>query len=279
MKRRKPIRVCIPGGASHAPTLAGGLYYLDTVYDVVAVAGASAGALSAIAYAFGVDLAELTRVLMKLLQKDRVLDRSLGATGRYGRCAWNVIGEAVKELVGAETTLGQALTPLVVVVTDARTSRPVYLSSWATPNVLVWEAAAATSALIPLASMKYIPSYRPGRLYYDGGFTDNNPDHVFDSAPEPTWSFDLVGPDRDGDGQDDEIPLGEWQFDKAAMSVAKSLTYAAGASKSRRTDRVCIPLRAKGSGLDFSLTPDQITDRIRTGWNDTRDFVRSNPLL
>jgi len=273
MLRRKPIRVCVPGGASHAPTLAGGLYYLDTVYDVVAVAGASAGALSAIAYAFGVPLKDLLRVLTRLLQKDRVLDRSLAATGRYGRCAWEVIGEAVKELVGAHTTMGEALVPLLIVVTDARTSRPVYLSSWATPNVLVWEAAAATSALIPLASMKYIPSYRPGRLYYDGGFTDNNPDHVFDSAPEPTYSFRLAGPDRDGDGIEDEIDLGEWQFDRAAMSIAKSLTYAPGSSKSRRTDRVCIPLRAKGSGLDFSLTPKEIEDRFKTGWDDTHNYL------
>lgn len=273
-RERQRIYVCVPGGASHAPTLGGGLYELDKEFDIIGGSGASAGALNIIALAFGVDAKELLKLYQELLQHDRILDKSVRAAPRYGRCLWQVIGEAVSKLLGKDARMGDALIPIAICVTNARKSRPLYVTSWTHPHAKVSEVATATSALIPLARMVYIPSLDLGlTLFYDGGFTDNNPDHLFDDKPEPTWSMHLVDTDRDADGEEDEIALHEWDFDAAALSVARSITYAASARKSERKDRVCIPIQALGSGLNFNLTPAQTEARFRAGAAGVRTFL------
>jgi predicted acylesterase/phospholipase RssA len=262
---RPAVNAVLPGGATHVPTLGGALYALQKHASVLRVAGVSAGALMAIAFAFGIPESRILHILQDLLADEKILDKSVLAAKRFGRCSWRRIPDAVVDMLGKGTTLGESPIPLTIVVTDAWTSRPVYLSSLTTPKVLVEEAAGATSAILPVASMQYLPSYLPKRLYFDGGFTDNFPDQVWDREPEPTVSFSLVGKDVDNDGQDDVRPVREWDFDDAAMAVANALTFAASASKSSRDDRVHVPLKTIGSGFDFSLTPAETKARWDAG--------------
>lgn len=272
MKPREPVWAVLPGAASHAPDEAGALYELDSVFDILGVAGVSAGAINGAVYAFGLDLHTVSGLYEELLQKDRMLDRSLLAAPRFGMCEWKVVQDQLHKLLGKKTTLGQSIIPLCVVVTDARSSRPVYFSSWATPDVNVGEVVGGSTALIPLASMRYIPSYVPVRLYYDGGFTDNFPNHVFDDRAERTVAFKLIETDRDKDNREDDIDFHEWDMGGAAASVVRSVTYAASASKTTRDDQLIIPIHLQGSGLDFSLSVQEIRDRIKNG----REAVRTS---
>ena len=260
------VYLIAPGGTSHVVTLGGAVYAVDALANVYGIAGTSAGGLNALAYAFGVQAKELLKLYQDLLQTDRILDRSIFAASAYGLCKFDTIRTALNRLLGANARLGDALIPLILVVTDAHTGRPVYLSSEKTPKVMCSEAGTATASLVPLSRMQFMPSLVPGRLYYDGGFTDNCPDHVFEDRPHKTLILDLQV-----DHEDDAIPIHNAM--DAAKSVARSLTYAQSAKKNTRTDTVTVPVPVRGSGFDFSLTPDVSAKR----WMDGARAVLNHP--
>jgi predicted acylesterase/phospholipase RssA len=251
----------LPGGASHASTLAGAALAIDERVDVVGWSGVSAGFLIAALGAFG-ELPRARPLLDRMLQGNRVLDPN-GIDGDLGLCAWEVIPRIVDDVFGADARMGDALTPLVGVVTSADCGGPVYLSKLATPGALLREVARASTALVPLARMVRIPSLGTTmspdlRLFFDGGFTDNLPDHVFDDEHEPTISVRLgqfpggIVRVQSGD------PIGQ------AFAVARAVTFAQCRSKSRR-EVVRVDIDAVGSGLDFDLTPVEIRERIQRG--------------
>jgi len=260
---KRACYVSLPGGASHVATLAGAARALDRECDVLGWSGVSAGALVAIAKAFGVDDDKIRDVLLHWLQKDRILDASPVALvdGLIGVCHWERIPLIVDDLIGEGARMGDAVVPLVVVVTDLDTRSPVYFSKRHTPNALVREVARATSALVPLGCPVEIPSYvrvRTGELHIDGGFTDNTADAVWDRVPERRIAVRLKhrappSPVRRGD------IIGQ------AIAVVGSLTYAEGLMRSRRTDGMVCDVEAIGDGMDFSLTETQILTRYATG--------------
>lgn len=257
-----------PGGASHVATEAGAALGLLDELEPAGASGVSAGFLVAVLVAFGL-IDKAPALLTKMLQKNRVLDLK-HPDGNLGLCAWNVVPELVDELLGPNARMGDSPIPLVGVVTNADTGRPLYLSKKHAPKVLVRDVARATSAILPLASMVTMPSMGTDmspdrRLFYDGGFVDNLPDHVFDARPEPTISMTL--------GTDDSI-IRVPSFDvdaKAALlqalAVVRAVTFAQSQRKSRRAhvDGVHINLHAVGSGLDFNLTSEVIAARIARG--------------
>lgn len=255
-----------PGGASHVATIAGSALELDKRGAVVGVAGVSAGGLVAIAHAFD-RLDDLPGLLRLWLQKNRLLD--VVPDGRIGICAHRMVPRIIDELIGPGRKMGEASIPLCLVVT--RASRPVYLSSWATPDVLVSHAGRGTSALVPLFPMVEIPSLGTALSpdvvkTYDGGFVDNLPDHVFDGRVDPTVSVSLrpIEPttgraDRTGDD-----PLSQ------AMDILGAVTFAPAQRKTRRTDGRHIVVDAYGSGLDFNLSVADIDKRIESGRRGVR---------
>jgi predicted acylesterase/phospholipase RssA len=258
----KPLAfVALPGGASHVATIAGAAEALDERVDVIGWAGVSAGFLVAALAAFG-ELHQMRHLLEKMLQKNRVLD--IRPDGKLGICAWEVIPALVDEIVGADARLSDAKVPLCGVVTSADTCSPMYLSSWATPNVLVRELARATSAIHPLAPFVPIPSLGTERspdirLFIDGGFTDNLPDHVFDARPSaPTISVSLKAPDN-------LVRVREGDHIGQAVAVVGAVTFAQGRRKTRRSDGVVVDVDANGSGLDFDLSLEEIRHRVASG--------------
>lgn len=265
-------RVCVslPGGASHVATLAGAARAIDEACDVVGWAGVSAGGLVAIAKAFGVDDARLREVLVKYLQSNRMLDATPLALvdGLIGVCHWEVIPRIVDDLIGEGKTLGEALTALVLVVTDADTGSPIYLSKRDTPRVLVREAARATAALVPLAPMVEIPSlgWRQGGLFFDGGFTDNTCDAVWDDRSEPRIAVRL------GDGAIGHT-VARGDLVGQSLAILRALMHSEGKLQSTREDGWSVVVSANGDGLDFSLTPTQILLRDRTGYDDARAML------
>lgn len=257
MKER--VACVLPGGASHVATLEGVAEVVDSEFDVVAWGGVSAGFLVALMAAFGL-LNKAPKLLLDSLQENRVLD--FGLDGKVGLCRWEVIPRLVDEVLGVDARLGDSKVPLVGVVTSADTGKPVYLSSWSSPTAKCREVARASSALLPLAPMVTLPSLgtvlSPDvRLYYDGGFTDNLPDHVFDHLPERTVSVSLRSEDSNRVRSDDVVGQ--------ALSVMQAVTFAAGQRKSRRQDGILIDVDAVGSGLDFDLSPREVRSRINRG--------------
>lgn len=252
-----PVSCAVQGGASHVATLAGGLYTLDERVDIVRVIGTSAGALAAVALAFGVDSLKALGAITELLADNRVLD--FGTAGGHGLCRWGRLRHAIVRLVGEDATFADALIPCSVVVCDAYERRPVVFGTENTPKVKVHEAATASAALWPLADMQTIPSSgRGSRLFFDGGFARNLAADEWDGHPEPMVALRLnrttvaVDPVRD-------IP-------HAAMAVLETMLWSADhAHLSSRADAVVVDLDAIGSGLDFDLTREQVLERWTCG--------------
>jgi len=252
-----------PGGAGHALALAGADSALDELGPALGYAGVSAGALIAIARAFGIGHARLQAVLERLLQQDRLLDIAPLRLGDAGLCAWDVVPRTIDELLGRGVTMGEARVPLIVVVTDLDSGAPRYLSSQHTPRVLVSEAARATSAFPGIAPQLTIPSLGTAmspdiRLHTDGGVTDNTADHVWDDRVAPRVALRLVGSEplrrvRHGE------PIAQ------ALALFNALTFAPSTLKSRRLDGVVIDVPRVGDGLDFSLSTDEMRARWRAG--------------
>lgn len=249
---------CYPGGASHVVGLAAADEALDEVSTPLGYAGASAGALVAIARAFGVRHARIREAITALVQGNRVLDVSfvIGDGGIYG---WNVIPAVVDSLVGKGKKLGEASKRLVVVVTDLDAGAPIYFDS-ANPahaNVLVSELARATSAIPGVAPQVRIPSfgaglYSPGiKLHADGGTCDNTADHVFDGEAAPRIALRLVGPQ--------ELPTRVRYGDPLtqALAVFRSVLWSSSQIKSRRIDGVVVDIPTVGSGFDFDVSVDE----------------------
>ena len=267
--------VCYPGGASHVATIAGADAALGELINIVGVSGVSAGALVAIARAFRVERSALAAVLEDLLQDNRVLDVAPFRLGDGGICAWEVIPKAVLRLVG-RVTFADAHIPLCIVATNLDTGTPRYLSSWATPRVRIHEAARATSAIPVLAPTVAIPSLGTEmspdvRLHCDGGLTDNTADHAFDASPVPRIALRLAG-------GDDVVRVRHGDNVGQALATFRASTWAASRLKSTRLDGLVIDLPAPGSGLDFSLSVDEIRARWRAGYDAVMrraDGVRS----
>jgi len=262
--------VAFPGGASHVATIAGAALELDKRGVILGAAGVSAGGLVAIATAFG-QLDKLGDLLRHWLQSSRILD--IWPDGKLGICKGERIPSIIDALIGPGARMSDADMPLVLVVTRrvAGRTRPVYLSSWATPNVLVSEAGGATAALVPLFPMRTIPSLGTSMSpdivkSYDGGFTDNLPDHVFDGRVDPTVSvgLDVIESKTGKPSVTRDDPLSQ------ALDIVDAVTFAQSLRKTRRTDGMHIPVRAEGSGLDFDLLSAETDRRIENGRRGVR---------
>lgn len=253
---RLQVSAALTGGASHVATIAGGLYTLDTLVDIVRIVGTSAGALAAIGLAFGIAPEEVLALLQRLLAKDAVLD--FGTAGGHGLCRWEVIRKAIRSLVG-DAKMSDALIPLHIVVCDAYEQRPVVFSSEKTPHVLVHEAGTASAAIWPLADMQQVPSSgRGNRLFFDGGFARNLAADEFDGNPERPVSLFLVP------GPVEVTPVRSVK--DAAVSVLSTMLWSADhAHGSSRPDAVPIGLPAIGSGFNFNLTPAETKARWQAG--------------
>jgi hypothetical protein len=263
----RKIRRTLPGGASHAITIAGLVKAssaiaasLDLVVD--GNAGASAGGVLALCESFGVPHDFQRAMIEELLQNNRVLDFAPPDL-RFGLCRWEVIAEMCDRVFGKGARLGDASSAVVVGVTDVTLGGMRYLSKRDTPHVLVREAASATAAFPGAAGFIPIPSLTRNEWhrFSDSGVIDNTCDAVFDALDSPPrLGFRLVDPSPEVMRFDDG---GSWPQGMAALFRASRVS--ANLVKSKRTDGLMIDVEAVGDGLDFSLTKTQLRTRHANG--------------
>ena len=262
----KPKRnFVISGGASHGATLWGALLPCLDRYEPSGWCGASIGAIIAAGMAVGLDRVVLESALVDLFQKNRLTGgkdlvrfhpRILWSRGG-GLHDWAHVRKAIQKLFG-NLRMQDAKQPLTIVVGDIYTTTPVYISSETHPDVLIWEALTASTAISPLADAQTIPSLGTGnRLYVDGGWGNNVPVQVFAESPDPTVVIYLAKP-----------PQGEVEKREGVVGVllgCLELALYANPDLPGRQDDLHIPIVPKGSGLDFDLSPKEIRRRVLDG--------------
>jgi predicted acylesterase/phospholipase RssA len=277
MKRAKRYFV-IAGGASHGPTLWGGLQpWLDR-FEATGYAGASIGAVIAAGLALGLDRLFLETQMVRLFQKNALTGGSkvirfhprLVFTRESGMHDWSFVRAVLKDIFG-NAKMGDAKVPLCIVVADCYTERPVYVSSWQHPDAVIWEVLAASTAVFPVAAAQEIPSLGTGnRLYVDGGWGNNCPHDVFADKPDPTVSIYLTRKDSDKDGQPDPVRrAGFVQLLEACLNIG---LYVEPNIRSRQDD-IAVPIVPQGSGLNFNLTTDEIRARVSSGFRQSLNVL------
>lgn len=278
MANFKTCNMIISGGASHGADLWGAALVALTKYRPVRLAGASIGAVTAAGLACGMSPSELQAQLVKFFQKNTltggkapigIRPRVIWARGG-GLNDWSHVAAALKSIFGNKK-MGDVRAPLCIVVSDVYTRRPVYITSTEDPEVLIWEALAASTAVWPVADAQTIPSLgRGNRLYIDGGWSDNCPVTAWGDTAEPNVVLYLAPVDNDHDTLPDPVRTeGVADILGAALELA---LYASPAVPGRKQD-VLVPIATQGSGFDFDLTEAEIKRRIKNGVDQCRRLV------
>ena len=154
----KPARYLVmSGGASHGTDLWGASQVIHQRYDVIGYAAVSISAVLMAWMALGRDPNKLTP-LLNLFKSNRLTGgvdvlrphpRLLYAEGG-GLHDWSHVTRELKSIFG-NLRLKDCVKPLIVVVGDVYTSRPVYIDSRKHPEVVLWELLACATAVFPVA--------------------------------------------------------------------------------------------------------------------------------
>jgi predicted acylesterase/phospholipase RssA len=253
---------CFSGCGTAITGMLGAADEADNFIEFVGASGASGGAMVAAKKMFGVNSKKATDRICELLDGN-IIKFSVDALGRGGCLNWHVIGNVIDELFGVNCKLGDSPKPLVIAVTDLDWARQMYLSSTATPNVLLRDAIMASSAFmafatpackIPSLGTKLSPDIR---LFSDGGYTDNTVDDVFDNLPCPRILFRL---------KDEDFPKRIRDGDVFGIhgAVFRSMLWSANKPKSKRHDGLIVPVNVKND-WDFTKTKKRIQSEYLSG--------------
>ncbi|MFO0447389.1 MAG: patatin-like phospholipase family protein [Pseudomonadota bacterium] len=268
----REVDVVVAGGGSNAVSLAAALYTIARRRKVCRVAGTSAGGLSALAFAYGVDETRLLRQFEGSLSGNRLLDGSvLGLARRYGWCKGDALRAAAAILVGGEhVRLGDAKIPVAVVAADLYERRPRVLSSWETPNVLAVDAAVATAAIPLVFQAQTIRGLDVGnRLHVDGGTVKNAAFDLFDDNARPTIGI------RPRPSKTTATPVRSvGDYVKAMGSLL--LWSADNAHESAKASGAVVDVDAE-DGLDFDLSVEDVRRRWAAGVSAGEAFTRGAP--
>lgn len=247
--------------------LAGGAAAVHSVARVHGWAGVSAGSIIAAAKAFAVSDEGIRHALERVLSSGSALSVDPSGLSRGGLFSLEGLRAEIDDMIGRGRTMGDALVPLVVVVTDLDTGTPYYLSKKHHPRVSVVEAVLASSSFMSgVTPARTIPSLGTSlspdvRLWGDGGLTDNTADHVFDSKPYPRVLVRCT-PDHEISRVRDGDTLG------IALAQVRSMLFAQGMIKSRRDDGHVVEV---GRGpWDFFKSPDRVVREWGQGYDAAR---------
>jgi predicted acylesterase/phospholipase RssA len=255
------VDVVVQGGGSNVASLAAAAYEVQRRAHIERVCGTSAGGLVALALAFRVDDQRLLAFLQHFLQDNRLLDGDLGTLlTRWGWCRGEVLSRAVRSFIGEGARLGDAAIPIALIVGDMYLREPRILSSWATPDVWVEDAAAATCAIPFVFAPQVIRGLGPGtetRLHCDGGVAANFAMGIFDDHPRPTIGLRPVTP------QQRRRPVRT--LPDVIWAIAGLRQWAADHSiPTDKPAHVVVDVPAE-DGLDFSLAPADTQRRWAAG--------------
>lgn len=259
----------LQGGGSNAVGLAAAAYELRRRHPIQRIAGTSAGGLVALALAFDVDVARLQAILAHALADNRLLDGDIGCfLSRYGWCRGDALRQTARSLVGEGARMGDARTPVAVVVGDLYARAPRVLSSWSTPNVLVEDAAAATAAIPGVFAAQEIRGLGVGnRLHVDGGVSMNFAVDLFDDQPDVPTIGIRPEPLKQGLRPVRDLKAYLW-------ALAGLRQWAADNAYRSSKQRVTVVDVPAGDGLDFSLSAADIQQR----WDAGIDAMRRAQL-
>ena len=265
---RPVVAICTQGGGPEGDRLAGASARARDILVALGVdpvfAGASIGAIVAVLLAAGFTTAEILTLLLKYLQRNRMLDFTPKAVLALRLLEWERIGELVRTHLGPTACLGDLTHRVIVCVSDLDSGQPHYVDSEADPQVRIDELLRASCAVHPrITGAHTIPSLGSAlspdiKRKVDGGWTDNTVDGVHDQrAPriavrledEPTRVRSVW---QGGGLLDDDIAT----F-KCALNTASR-------PKSKRADGLDIVL-PRGRGWDFSKTPAQVRESWGVG--------------
>lgn len=254
------VDLVIQGGGSNVVGLASAAYELQRSRSIQRAAGTSAGALAALAIAYRVDEGRLRSVLEHALANNRLLDGDIGCfLSRYGWCRGDVLRATARNLVGEGARLGDAPIPVAVVVGDLYTRAPRVLSSWATPDVLVEDAATATAAIPGVFAAQTIRGLGVGfRLHVDGGVSMNFALDLFDDQPNVPTIGIRPAPERRRLEPVKDLRAYLWAIAGLRQWAADN-AYRSGKQLVRIVDV------QGGDGLDFSLSAADIQQRWDAG--------------
>lgn len=262
-KPRPPLAVdvVLSGGAGNMPCLSEALDVAKRVVRPRRLGGTSAGGLKALFEAFRVPADEQIAVQRELLSNNKLLDASVIALANGSLCRWRVIGETTDRVLGRGARLGDAAIPVFVVVSDLYQRKPLVVSSWEHPDVLVREVASATSAIWPVAAFQTIPSLGTGnRKFFDGGFAKNFAMDVFDDDPTtPTLGITLGVPPG-GVFRPARTRIAE------ALGVLETMLYSSdhGWLSSKNCSRAIV-IPSDFDGFDFNQSESQFDARRLLG--------------
>jgi len=265
--RRHDVYCTVGGGGPSVTYLAGGAAAVHSVARVHGWAGVSAGAIIAAAKAFAVSDEAIRHALERVLSKGTALQVDPAGLSRGGLFSLEGLRAEIDDMIGRGRTMGDALTPLVIVVTDLDTGTPTYLTKRLHPRVLVADAVIASSSFMSgVTPARTIPSLGTAlspdvRLFGDGGLTDNTADHVYDAKAYPRVHVRCT--------PDHEISrVREGDLPAIAAGQVRAMLWAQSQIKSRRDDGHVVDV---GRGpWDFIKSPDRVVREWGAGYDAAR---------
>ncbi len=162
MKTRKKVGLALSGGVARGPVHVGVITALERAgIPIDAIAGASAGALVGAAYCAGLEIPQLRKLAV-----DSNWSTVAGLSrSRHGLISFAKMEPYLQDLVGDVDICDLAI-PFIAVVTDMAHGIPVYLRRGRLSTAV--RASCSVPGVIS-------PVLIDGRLYCDGGVTDNLP--------------------------------------------------------------------------------------------------------
>ncbi len=254
------IDVVVAGGASHVAALTSAVIELAQHRDIRRIGGASAGAISAAALAFGVPATKQRELLSAVLTGNKLKDRSLWPPARYGLFKGDALLDALRSIFGG-ARMGDARMPLRITVCDLWTRAPAVIDSEDPKHrhLRVVDVLRCSAAIPVFFKAWTLPEVWGNRLFVDGGTSANFTLGMFDDDPRRTIGLRLEAK------QDAELRpvrnVGDF-----VGALAELVTWAsdnAHISTKRFADVVRIP--SPGSGFDFDLSEKEIEARWSAG--------------
>lgn len=252
-----PSAVClaVAGGGTNVIPLAAALFaamrrLAKARRTVKALVGSSAGGLSVLGAAMGVDEERLQAQLEGACSRGRLVEGSPLNLAMVG--AWATMAEFRRNaelVIGADTRLGSARIPVACMVGDHWTGKPLLVSSWEHPDVLAVDLACATSAIpyvFARQQIRGLPDALATHHYVDGGVAKNLASDELDRFGCPVVSFRPLSMDLPP--AEPVGPLGR------LLANARLLMHASNnAWESRHPDSVIVDVPCE-DGLNFSLS-------------------------
>jgi predicted acylesterase/phospholipase RssA len=256
------VSLAVTGGGTNVIALAAALYAIlrrlsQQGRRARALVGSSAGGLSVLGAAFGVDEERLQAQLEGACSRNRLIGGGPHNLVLLG--AWASMTEFRRNaalVLGADARLGDARIPVACMVSDQWTGRPRLVSSWEHPGASAVDLACATAA-IPYVFERQKIRGLDDHHYVDGGVAKNLASDELDRFCCPVVSLRLQTPARAP--AEPSGPLGRLLANAELLMHASNNAWESGHPGSIVVD---VPGE---NGLDFDLSRDDCVRRRRAG--------------